>query len=332
VNEGKQIHDLIINKGMMDKDIVLGTALVDMYAKCGMLENAQEILKKMTVQDVVAWNALISGYVQRGKGEEAIECYRQMEHKGYMPNAVTLTCVLKACGITGDIGKGDDIHKEIVNKGMPRDDSVLGTALVDMYAKCGALTKAQQVLEELCVTNVVSWNALISGFAQQGRGLDAVQSFQKMLFKGLCPNSVTFLSVLNACSHSGLVEQGQLYYNDMSRKYSIVPELGHYSCMVDLFGRAGHFDKAMKFIKEMPSCDYPPVWGALLGACQKWGNVELGRFAFDQALQLDINNAAAYACMTNIYAAAGMQEDAREIEEMRMKNALSCQRNGFLQT
>ena len=143
-----------------------------------------------------------------------------------------------------------------------------------------------------------------------------------MLCKGLCPNSVTFLSVLNACSHSGLVEQGQLYYEDMSKIYRITPDLGHYSCMIDLFGRAGHFDKAMEVIKEMPSSDYPPVWGALLGACQKWGNVELGRFAFDQALQLDASNDAAYACMTNIYAAAGMQEDVGKIEAMRMKNIL----------
>ena len=125
--------------------------------------------------------------------------------------------------------QGDVIHKEIINKGMLRNDIVLGT-----YARCGALSKAQQVLEELCVMNVVSWNALISGFAQQGRGEEAVECFKRILGKGLCPNSVTFLLVLNVCNCSGLVEQGQLYYEDTSKKFRIMPDLEHYSCMMQV--------------------------------------------------------------------------------------------------
>ncbi|MCO5586113.1 hypothetical protein L7F22_040053 [Adiantum nelumboides] len=168
--------------------------------------------------------------------------------------------------------------------------------------------------------DVVSWNALIGGFAQQGQAKEALDSFQGMQEEGIPPDAITFINVLNACSLSGLEDEGQMYFDNMKEKYGIAPDKQHYACMVDLFGRARAFDKAMRVIEMMPASDYLPVWSALLGACKKWGNLRLGRLAFERAIQLDGSDAAAYVLMRQIYAAAGMLEEAQNIDHMRMKN------------
>ena len=183
------------------------------------------------------------------------------------------------------------------------------------------LEKAEKVLEDLIIRDVISWNTLISRYAQQGQGRAALNCFEWMQSEGLSPNEVTFLCILSACSHSGLLDEAEMLYGNMSKKYGVDPNIEHHTCMVLAFGCGGHFDKVMSVIKAMPSSDYPAVWRALLGACRKWGNVELGRLAFDQALQLDTTCAAVYVLMANIFASAGMHEDAERIEAMRMKYA-----------
>ncbi|KAI5080335.1 hypothetical protein GOP47_0005814 [Adiantum capillus-veneris] len=355
VGMGKRIHDEIGSQGMLLKHVMLGNALIDMYAKCGVLTKGQEVFDELPIRDVVSWNVLITGYIQQGQGQEALGCFQEMQSEGVSPNAITYACTLKACGILQDVDMGKKIHDEIVSQGLLTKEITLGSALVDMYAKCAVLTKAQNVLDELHVRDVVSWNAMIAGYAQQGRGHEALGCFRRMRSEGLSPDvaswtaliggyaqqglagealecfqwmqregtspsAVTFVSVLNACSHSRLVEEGQMYFNSMREKHGIMPDKEHYTCMVDLFGRARLFDKAMTVIKRMPSSDYPPVWLALLGACCEWGNVELGRLAFEHAVHLDGCNAAAYVLMSNLYASAGMQEDAQNIELMRAKN------------
>ncbi|KAI5075041.1 hypothetical protein GOP47_0011002 [Adiantum capillus-veneris] len=356
IDMGKQIHDEIVSQGLLGKDVVLGSALVDMYAKCGVLAKAQNVLDKLPVRDAVTWSALIAGYAQQGHGHEALGCFKRMRSEGFSPDAVTYACVLKACGITQDVGMGEKIHEKIASQGLLKDYVKLGNALVDMYVKCGLLAKAQNIFDELPVRNVVSWSALIAGYAQKGQAQEALGCFQRMRSEGISPNlsswnaliggyaqqglaketlgcfqwmqhegvspdAITFVNVLNACSHSGLLDEGHMYFDNMRETYGILPDKEHYTCMVDLFGRARLFDKATRVIKMMPSSDYPPVWSALLGACQKWGNVKLGRFAFDCAVQLDGSNATAYVLMTNIYAASGMQEEADTIEHRRLKNA-----------
>ncbi|MCO5615076.1 hypothetical protein L7F22_069364 [Adiantum nelumboides] len=324
-----------------------------MYAKCGALTKAQEVLYELPVQNVVCWSALISGYAQYGSGEEALCCFQQMQRERLSPNAITFACALKACGIVQDVNAGERIRDEIVSQGLLKGDVVLGSALVEMYAKCGVLVKAQTVLDELLVWNVVcwsalisgyaqhscgkealscfrqmrseglladevSWNALIGGFAQQGLAKEALDCFRWMQQEGTPPTAVIFVSVLNACSHSGLVDEGQTLLDNMRDKYGIVPDNEHYTCMVDLFGRARQFDKAMGVIKLMPSTNYLPVWSAVLGACQKWGDVELGRLAFECAVEYKCDSAA-YVLMRNIYAAADMQE-AQNVKSMRIRN------------
>ena len=204
---------------------------------------------------------------------------------------------------------------------MLKHDVVLGSALVDMYARCGWLSKAQEVLNELPNGNVVTWSSLIAGYAQQGQGKEALDCFKEMQSKNmLCPNSVTFLSILHACSHAGLVEEGLMYFEDMSKTYNITPNFEHYTCIVDLLGRAGHIDRAFAVIKKMPCSDYAPLWGTFLGSCRKWGNIKLAELAFEYAIQLDNSNDAAYVSMMNIYAAASMQKHVENVKAMRMKN------------
>ena len=196
---------------------------------------------------------------------------------------------------------------------------MLGNVLVDMYAKCGILAKAQEVLEELPRRNVACWNALITGYAQQGQGKEALNCLERMLKEGISPDEVTFLCVLSACSHAGLLNDAEILFESMGTKYGIHPNLEHYTCMVMAFGCAGQFDKATSQIKKMPCPDYPAVWHVLLGSCRKWTNVKLGKLVFDQTIQLDNTCASAYILMANIFAAAGMQQDAEKVEAMRQE-------------
>ena len=193
-------------------------------------------------------------------------------------------------------------------------DIMLGNALVDLYAKCGMLTKAEETLEELPIRNVVSWSTVITGYAEQGQGHEALNSFERMKSEGICPDEVTCLCVLSACCHSGLLDEAQMLFGNMHKEYGIIPKLAHHTCMVMAFGGAGCFDKAMSVIKVMPSCDYLAIWLGLLGSCRKWGNVKLGRVAFDRALQLDDACGTAYLLMADIFASTGMQNDAEKLE------------------
>jgi pentatricopeptide repeat protein len=244
-----------------------------------------------------------------------------MRTEGASPDAITFTCVLKACTNTGSAGKGIRVHNEIVSMSLPLEDSLLGTALVEMYAKCGMLARARDVLEGLPVRSVVCWSVLIEGYAQQGQGKNALQSLKRMQDEGFSPNAVTILSVLSACSRSGLLGQAQILFRDMAEEYRVWPMLKHYTCMVLAFGCAGDFDKAAAVIQAMPTPSDPALWLALLGSCRKWANVKLGTLAFDQALQLERSCGAAYVLMADIFAAAGMHEDAERIEAMRLKYA-----------
>ena len=318
LDKGKQIHKEIVNNGLLAKDSVLGTALIGMYAKCGELGQAQEVFEELPIRNVASWSALIGGYVQKGMDQEAVSCFKQMQNEGLSPDSVTFICILRACGNTGAIDKGIQIHNDIVSRGLLQEDTVLGTSLMGMYAKCGELRKAREIFDELLVRDVAAWNALILGYAQQGQSEEALNCFNQMQNEKLSPDVVTLLCVLCACSHSGLVEEGQTYFTDMSNKYGILPVIEHQTCLVNLFGRAGYFDEAMSIMKDMPTFDYP-IWIAILGSCQKWGNVKLGKLAFEQAIELDSSYCAAYVLMANTYAAAGMQEDAEMVEAMRLR-------------
>ena len=233
--------------------------------------------------------------------------------------AVRFVALLKACTTRKDLSKGICVHIDIQRKCLLEKNAYVASTLISMYAKCGALAKAQHVHDELRVHNAVSWNCLIAGYAQEGHFEEALKCFAQMQKEGLSPDDITFVSVLNACSHSGKIDEAQDYYENMKSKYGIAPKIEHYTCMVVVFGYAGRFDKAISVIRTMPSPDDPSVWVALLSACRKRGNVKLGKLAFEQAIELDSSYCAAYVLMANTYAAAGMQEDAEMVEAMRLR-------------
>mgnify|MGYP002775691026 CR=1 FL=1 len=313
IDKGKQIHNQIVTRCLLNKDVLLGTALVDMYAKCGALTKAQQMLDELPLQHVVSWNALIAGYAQQGQCHEALQCFKRMQSESLYPDSVTFICILKACGSAGAIDKGNQIHNEVVLRGLLEKDIAIGNVVVDMYAKCGVLAKAHEVLEELPVRDAISWNSLIGGYAEQGKGGKVLDCFEQMQLEGISPDEGTFRGVLSACSHSGLLAEAQFIFQNMAIMYGITPNLEHYTCMVVVFGYTGYFDKVASLIEVMPCFHYHAVWLALLGCCEKWGNVKLGTFVFDQVLQLDDVCTTAYVLMANIFATAGMHEDAETV-------------------
>jgi pentatricopeptide repeat protein len=208
IEKGEQIRGEIASRGFLKTNAVLGNALVDMYAKCGMVEKAHTVLKELPVRDVVSWCTLICGYAQQRKCPQALDCFDQMKSEGLFPDDITFACVLKACGSAGDIENGERIHDEILTSGLLDTNAFLGTALVDMYAKCGSLAKSQAVHEELHCKDVVAWNALIVGYVKQGKGFEALRCFRQMHIEGVNPDSITFDAILKACGHS---RHGQLF-------------------------------------------------------------------------------------------------------------------------
>ncbi|KAI5068665.1 hypothetical protein GOP47_0017010 [Adiantum capillus-veneris] len=319
LKKGINIHSEIVRKGLLANFTTLGNALVDMYAKCGAIGKAREVFDRILVRDKFTWTTLITAYCQQRNDEEALKCFACMQDEGLAADAVLSASILQACGSLSATQKGEFLHAAIVREGFLSSDSVLGTALVDFYAKCNALAKAHIIFDELFVRSVVTWNVLIGGYAEVGKHEAAFEMFRRMTGEGVEPDLVTFIVVLNACSYVGLVVKGQMFLEMMSVTYGIVPNAAHHSCIVDLLGHAGHFDKAMSVIENMPSSGYIQVWLALLGACQKWGNVEVGRLSFERAVLLDKKCAVAYMCMIDIYTDAGMQKDANKIEVMRLE-------------
>ena len=315
---GKDIHVEVRKQGLLQKSVVLGTALVDMYSKCGAFEKAREVFEQLPMSNIVTWNVLITGYTQHGLADEAIKCFTKMKDEGVCPNAVTYISILKACALVGSLQIGERIHAEVRKKGLLQKEVVLGTALVDMYAKCGVLGEAHKAFDMLPVQNVASWTALMTAYAQSGKAGRVLELFTQLISRGITPDLVTILVVLSACNHAGLVDEGQIIFDAIEQWYCLDPSIEHYNCMVDLFSRAGHFDKALDLIEKVPTSNQLRLWLSLLGACCKWVNVELGRWAFIRSVSLDEDCDAAYVYMGNIYAAAGMQKEADEIEVCRV--------------
>ncbi|KAJ7540077.1 hypothetical protein O6H91_10G001000 [Diphasiastrum complanatum] len=318
LEQGKQLHSEIIKRGFQS-DVIVGRTLVDMYAKCGCTEDARGLFDNMTERDVVSWTAMIAGYAQNGLGKEALALYEKMKQAGVQPNSVTFVLLLKACASLAALEQGKQLHSEIIKKGF-LSDVVVGSTLVDMYAKCGCTEDARELFDNMSERNVVSWNAMIAGYAQNGLGKDALALFEQMQREGMKPDEVTYISVLSACAHSGLVDQGRYVFDSMCKNHGVTPTKEHYACMVDLLGRAGCLADAELFMNKMPIQPNSVVWMTLLGAARNHGHVEIGRRAFDRVVKLEPKNASPYVLLSNIYAAAGKTDELAKIRN-EMKEA-----------
>jgi pentatricopeptide repeat protein len=292
---GEKIHFEALRMELLGKSIILGNAIMDMYVKCSMLEKGREVFEhELTEKDTASWNTMINGYSQHGLDCEALGLFPRMqeENLSLAPNAVTSVSVLKACGSSGALEMGEGIHAEVRKKGrVLGTNAILGNAIA---AKCGMLGDAWRVFDKLPIRNVASWNTLITGYAQHGYPKMAFHLFVEMNAHNVDPDLITFLILLNVCSHSGLVDDGRVVLDAMHHIYRLPPTREHYACMVGLFSRSGCFEKALLETEKVLDFERLPLWWSLLGASSEWRNVEVGKWAFERSLEVDRKCADTY--------------------------------------
>ncbi|KAH9542357.1 hypothetical protein CY35_13G001100 [Sphagnum magellanicum] len=324
LEEGRHAHEQIIQSGY-ESVAVVGNSLIDMYAKCGSIEDAKRVFNKLPSRDVVSWNVMIFGHVKYGQGQKARELFRQMQEEGVQPTPSTVVGVLNACASVVALDEGRRAHDWVIKSGWDLNVFV-GNSLIDMYAKCGSLEDALKVFNKMPSRDVVTWNAMIVGYAIHGLGKEALKQFEQMREEGVQPDDTTFVCLLSACSHSGLVDEGLRFYSSMSTVYMISANFQHYTCMVDLLGRAGRLHEAENMVLAMPYKPQVAAWMALLGACRIHGNVEMGKRAAKQVLELEPENAAGYVLLSNLYTATGNRDLSENIEQQRKERSVKKHR------
>ncbi|XP_017983917.1 PREDICTED: pentatricopeptide repeat-containing protein At1g08070, chloroplastic [Theobroma cacao] len=305
-----------INEHGLGSNIHLANALIDMYSKCGDLDTAFDLFEGLQQRDVISWNVMIGGYTHMSYYKEALGLFRRMLRSNIEPSDVTFLSVLPACANLGALDLGKWIHAYIDKNFQNSTNISLWTSLIDMYAKCGSIEAAQQVFNGMEQKNLASWNAMISGLAMHGLADKALELFSQMMGGGLKPDDITFVGVLSACTHAGLLDLGRQYFSSMGQEYAISPDLQHYGCMVNLLGRAGLFDEAEALIQNMEMKPDGAIWGSLLGACRVHKRVELGESVAQRLLELEPDNPGAYVLLSNIYAGAGRWDDVARIRTL----------------
>lgn len=308
-------------EAMPDKNVGSWNTMVSGLSRLGMIEEARRTFDLMQERDEISWSAMIDGYIRGGCFREALEVFNEMQRKNFQPRKFMLSSVLAACANLGALQQGKWIHNYMKRNSI-RLDAILGTALVDMYAKCGRIDMAWKAFEDTKGREVSTWNAMIGGLAIHGRAEDAIELLHKMQREKLKPNKITFVGVLNACAHSGSVCEGLKIFSSMEAVYGVEPEVEHYGCVVDLLGRSGQIEKALEVIKLMPMEPNEAVWGAVLGACRIHGNVELGERVGKVLLELDQGNGGRYALLSNIYAKAGKWDEATKVRKLMKERGI----------
>lgn len=313
---GVEIARKIIEQSMISNlDVIAFTALLDGYVKLGDINPARRIFDSLRVRDVVAWTAMIVGYVQNGFNQDAMELFRSMIKEGPKPNNYTLATMLSVSSSLASLDHGRQIHASATRSGNASSVSV-SNALITMYAKSGSINDARWVFNLIhWKRDTITWTSMIIALAQHGLGEEALTLFERMLENGIKPDHITYVGVLSACTHVGLVEQGRSYYNLMQNAHKIIPTPSHYACMIDLFGRAGILQEAHAFIENMPIEPDVIAWGSLLASCKVHKNVELAEVAAERLLLIEPENSGAYSALANVYSACGQWENAANIRK-----------------
>nr|XP_016485505.1 PREDICTED: pentatricopeptide repeat-containing protein At3g62890-like [Nicotiana tabacum] len=293
-------------------DQISWNSMISGHLKCGCVEKARELFNSMPEKDVVSWTTMISGYAQHDNFSETLALFQEMLHEDNKPDETTLVSVLSACTHLSALDQGKWIHAYIRKKGL-KVNIILGTTLTDMYLKCGCVENALEVFNGMEEKGVSSWNALILGLAMNGQVEKSLAIFQEMKECGVTPNEVTFVAVLGACRHMGLVDEGRSYFDSMTRYYNVEPNIKHYGCMVDLLGRAGLLKEAETLIDSMPMAPDVATWGALLGACRKHGNSEMGERVGRKLIELQPDHDGFHVLLSNIFASKGNWDSVLDI-------------------
>ncbi|XP_065856714.1 pentatricopeptide repeat-containing protein At2g36730-like isoform X3 [Euphorbia lathyris] len=332
IREGKQIHGNAIRYGF-DCDVYVNNNLIHFYGRSKKVLDACKVFDNMLLRTLVSWNSVITSCVESSWLGYAIRYFVKMRDFGFEPDETTMVLMLTVCAENGNLGLGRWIHSQVIERGMLMNLQ-LGTALVDMYAKSGALCYAKLVFDRMGVKNVWTWSAMILGLAQHGFAKEGLQLFLKMISKSsIRPNSVTFVGVLCACSHAGLVDDGFRYFHEMEHEYGIKPMIIHYGAMVDMLGRAGYLKEAYNFIMSMPLQPDPIVWRTLLSACtvhDAKDNTGVANKVMKELLQLEPRRAGNLVMVANMYADTGMWEKAGKVRRvlkdgrLKKKGGESC--------
>ncbi|KAK7378515.1 hypothetical protein VNO80_03957 [Phaseolus coccineus] len=318
VQVGRQIHSCVLKRGVGDDNFV-SCALIDMYSKCGSIDDAHCVFYQMPEKTTVGWNSIIASYALHGYNEEALSLYFGMRDSGATIDHFTISIVIRICARLASLDHAKQAHAALVRHGYGTD-IVANTALVDFYSKWGRMQDAQHVFNRMRCKNVISWNALIGGYGNHGQGEEAVEMFEQMLQEGMIPNHVTFLAVLSACSHSGLSERGWEIFYSMSRDHKVKSRAMHYACMIELLGREGLLDEAYALIRSAPFEPTTNMWAALLTACRMNENLELGKLAAEKLYGLEPEKLCNYIVLLNLYNSCGkLKEAAGVLQTLKRK-------------
>ena len=324
---GRQLHSLAIRIGL-EYNEYCESGFISLYCKAGEFINARKVFDKNVDRKLGSWNAIIGGLSQGGHAKEAINMFLELRKCGFLLDDVTIVSVTSACGSLGDLNLALQLHKfafqaKTIEKSQSQSDILTLNSLIDMYGKCGRMDLAYKVFSRMDRRNVSSWTSMIVGYAMHGHVNEALECFQCMREAGVRPNYVTFIGVLSTCVHGGTVQGGKYYFNMMKNVYGIMPQLQHYGCMVDLLGRAGLFEEARDMIEGMPMKANSVVWGSLMGACEKFGNVKMGEWAAKHLQELEPWNDGVYVVLSNFYASRGLWKEAERVREVMKRRKLA---------
>ncbi|OIT35248.1 PREDICTED: pentatricopeptide repeat-containing protein At1g62260, mitochondrial [Nicotiana attenuata] len=304
---------------MRNPDVLSWNSIVSGYAQTGKLELARDYFERMPQKNRVSWNSMISGYERNADYKGAIKLFMEMQQAGEKSDRHTLSSLLSVCAETVALFLGMQIHQLVSKTVIP--DIPLNNSLITMYARCGAIHEARKIFDNMIFQkDVISWNAMVGGYASHGFAFEALELFELMKRLKVRPTRITFISVLNACAHAGLVEQGRLYFKSMDYEFGIKPEVEHFASLVDIVSRDGQLEEAMKVINTMPMEPDKAVWGAVLGACRVHNNVEFARIAAEALMRLEPESSGPYCLLYNMYADAGRWDDANEIRVLMETN------------
>ncbi|KAJ3678304.1 hypothetical protein LUZ60_002107 [Juncus effusus] len=360
VSFGKQAHAVVIVYGSASDDVVIQSSLVDMYCKCGLVDDARNVFDKMSVKNKVVWTAMVSGYASNQRAEEALELFTQMPVKNLFAWTALISGLFHSCEWVSGIRAFKEMQKEgvklddsfilssviggasrlaglelgkqihsLVSKVGFQQNMIVGNSLVDMYSKCSDISSARKMFDEIPTRDVISWTTMIVNEAQHGRANQAFKLFDEMSLNRIKPNEVTFVGLIYACSHAGLVQKGRELFDSMIRDYGIKPKLQHYTCLLDLLTRSGHLSEALDIITTMPCLPDEPTWCVLLSACNKYKDLEIGIRVSHQLLELNPKDPSTYVLMSNIYALAGKWDYVTKVRNLMDELGIRKKEGGY---
>ncbi|KAG2602021.1 pentatricopeptide repeat-containing protein At2g41080-like [Panicum virgatum] len=318
VVSGRQVHAYVVRSGL-DTDMCVGSSLAHMYMRCGFLEEGEAVLRVLPSLSIVSCNTIIAGRTQNGDSEGALEFFCMMRSVGVEANAVTFVSTITSCSDLAALAQGQQVHAQAIRAGVDKVVPVM-SSLVHMYSRCGCLSDSERVFFGYSGTDLVLCSAMISAYGFHGHGQKAVDLFKQMMAGGAEPNEITFLTLLYACSHSGLKDEGMDCFELMTKTYGLQPSVKHYTCIVDLLGRSGRLDEAEALILSMPVRPDGVIWKTLLSACKIQKNFDMAERIAERVIELDPHDSASYVLLSNIRATSSRWEDVSKVRKNMRKH------------